>query len=88
MEMDKAHDEDHKILSLAKNGSLNEAPMHRFNMLPRVHLLLSKKAHQELFLNSGGCGILEKWLSQNPDGSYPPFQVVETVLIVLEQLPI
>ena len=45
MEMDKAHDEDHKILALARSGNPKDAPMNRFNLLSKVQLLLAKKAH-------------------------------------------
>jgi hypothetical protein len=41
-----------------------------------------------IFLDNSGCVVLEKWLQPNPDGSYPPLQVVEFVLDILKQLPI
>ena len=72
IEMDTAHDDDHKLLATAKTQGLTQAPMNRFNLLTKVKQLLAKKSHQDLFLGMGGCGILEKWLRQNPDGSYPP----------------
>lgn len=50
--------------------------------------MLGNKEHQLLFLEQSGCAILEKWLTVNPDGSYPPIQVVELVLEVLKNLPI
>jgi hypothetical protein len=62
--------------------------MHRFEMLPRTSEILQKLTHQQLFLDYGGCVILQKWLMQNPDGSYPAFQIVELVFDVLEKLPI
>jgi hypothetical protein len=35
-----------------------------------------------------GCRILEMWICQNSDHSYPPLQVVECILDVLDSLPI
>jgi hypothetical protein len=62
--------------------------MARFLLLEKCKTLLSNKPNQMVFLDNSGCAILEKWLSLNPDGSFPPVQVVEYVLHILAQLPI
>lgn len=65
-----------------------EAAMSRFKMTEEVSQLLNKKHVQEVFLENHGCRFLEMWLERNPDDSYPPVQVVECVLDVLDRLPI
>lgn len=65
-----------------------EAAMGRFKMIEEVTILLAKKNIQDVFLENYGCRFLEMWLARNPDGSFPPVQVVECVLSVLNQLPI
>ena len=35
-----------------------------------------------------GLNFLEAWIERNPDDSQPPLQVVESVLIVLDKLPV
>lgn len=82
--MDTANDADYAILSLVEGG----AAMHRFKLLPKASLILGNKQSQLIFLDQSGCAILEKWLRVNPDGSYPPLQVVELVLLILKQLPV
>ena len=62
--------------------------LYRFKMIEEVTQLLRKKHIQDLFLEMQGCRFLEMWISQNPDGSYPPIQIVECVLGVLNNLPI
>ena len=62
--------------------------LYRFQMIEEVSQLLRKKHIQDLFLEMQGCRFLEMWISQNPDGSYPPIQIVECVLGVLDNLPI
>lgn len=57
-------------------------------MLSKAEVFLKNKMNQAVFLESSGCAILEKWLLMNPDHTYPPLQVVEFVLQVLESLPI
>ena len=75
--MDTANDEDHLALTESKAGKrVSSAAMARFNLLDRARSLLMKKSHQIHFLEFGGCAVLQKWLMQNPDGSFPPFQVV------------
>lgn len=88
-EMDTAHDTDHHTLNEVKKGLSNDSQaMNRFNLLPKASQILSNKDNQLIFLEQAGCAILEKWLWMNPDGTYPPVQVVEFVLEVLKQLPI
>ena len=50
--------------------------------------LMLKKTNQDEFLKLRGLTVLEKWLIQNPDGSYPPYQVVDSVMDILDRLPI
>ena len=64
------------------------AALKRFQMIEQVTELLKKKHVQEVFLEMQGCRFLEMWISQNPDGSFPPVQIVECVLDVLDRLPI
>lgn len=49
---------------------------------------LKKKHIQEIFLELQGCRVLEMWLFQNPDHSFPPIQVVDCMIDVLDNLPI
>ena len=87
--MDSANDLDHQALAEAIQGLRKSSrAMHRFQMLAKASEVLEKQNNQSLFLDYGGCLVLQKWLMQNPDGSYPPFQVVELVFDVLEKLPI
>jgi len=65
-----------------------DAAMNRFKMIDELSDLLNKKHVQQVFLANHGCRFLEMWLERNPDGSYPPVQVVECVLSVLDRLPI
>ena len=62
--------------------------MHRFKMIEEISELLRKKHIQELFLDMQGCRFLEMWISQNPDSSYPPIQIIECVLKILDSMPI
>lgn len=87
VEMDYANDQDHQAIAESADSGTARA-MHRFQLLPKVLESLLTKPNQEEFLKSRGLGILEKWLLQNPDGTFPPFQVIESVLDVLERLPI
>ena len=50
--------------------------------------MLKKKGIQGHFLSLNGCNVLQRWISPNPDGSLPPFQVIEEVLDILDSLPI
>jgi hypothetical protein len=72
-EMDTAHDADYQILQTNKKypNSVTTA-MNRFNLLQKASSILTKKCNQLIFLEQSGCAILEKWLRQNPDGSFPP----------------
>ena len=62
--------------------------MHRFKMINEVQELLKKKHIQDIFLEMQGCRFLEMWIIQNPDNSFPPIQIVECVIGVLDLLPI
>lgn len=62
--------------------------MNRFHLLPKLSSYLKRKAVQSWFLQLSGCAVLERWLKPNPDGSFPPQQVVEQVFDVLDTLPI
>ena len=62
--------------------------MHRFAMINTVTDMLKKKHIQEIFLELQGFKILEMWIGQNPNNTYPPLQVVECILFVLDNLPI
>lgn len=62
--------------------------MHRFNLLDKLSRVLLSKASQDEFLKSRGLSILEKWLMPNPDESFPPYQVIECAMDVLERLPV
>jgi hypothetical protein len=64
------------------------AAMHRFKMINEVQELLKKKHIQDIFLEMQGCRFLEMWIIQNPDNSFPPIQIVECVIGVLDLLPI
>ena len=64
------------------------AAMHRFKMVNEVQDLLKRKHIQDMFLEMQGCRFLEMWIIQNPDNSFPPIQIVECVIKVLDQLPI
>lgn len=68
-----------------KNGQM---ALNRFELCEEVSELLKKKHVQEVFLQMNGCRFLEMWISQNPDGSHPPVQIIECVLIILDCLPI
>lgn len=57
-------------------------------MIGELTNLMNKKHIQQVFLVNHGCRFLEMWLERNPDDSYPPVQVVECVLSVLDRLPI
>ena len=62
--------------------------MSRFKLIEPVRAMLKKKMVQEIFLELQGVRILEMWICQNSDHSFPPLQVVECVLDVLDSLPI
>ena len=88
-EMDHANDEDHRSIALAASGKKNSRQaMNRFRLLPKISTMLRQKGVQTQFLSLQGCSIIERWLSPNPDKSFPPCQVVEQVLDVLDSLPI
>jgi len=63
--MDVANDEDLQAIQS------RSAAMSRFHLIHKVDCLLRKKHHMIHFLENGGCSVLEKWLLENPDGSYP-----------------
>jgi hypothetical protein len=50
-----------------------KSAMNRFQLCDEVTQLLKKKHIQDGFLQMNGCRFLEMWISQNPDGSFPPF---------------
>lgn len=81
-EMDTAYDLDRQA------NKESRCAMSRFKLLPKANQLLQNKPYQQVFLDNSGCTILEKWLLLNPDSSYPPVQVVEFVLELLDRLPI
>jgi len=87
IEMDYANDQDCQAIAEAADSKSSRA-MHRFLLLPKLNESLLIKANQDEFLKSHGLSILEKWLHENPDGSFPPYQVIECVMDVLERLPI
>jgi len=62
--------------------------MHRFTLIEYVQDQLRRKQIQDIFLEMQGCRILEMWLMKNPDNTYPPVEVVECVLSILDSLPI
>ena len=62
--------------------------LYRFHLCEEISELLKKKHIQEVFLEMNGCRFLEMWISQNPDNSYPPVQIIESVLKILDNLPI
>ena len=87
--MDCANVEDHQaIVAAAKGQATSGKAMNRFHLLAKLQAQLRKKGVQKWFLHLSGCEALERWLSPNPDGSFPPQQVVETALDVLDALPI
>ena len=49
---------------------------------------MKRKGVQNWFLELSGCSVLERWLSPNPDQTFPPQQVVEVALDILDALPI
>ncbi len=57
-------------------------------MIKEMDSLLMKKPIQTEFLDLSGLEALAFWIRQNPDGSYPLPQVVESVFEVLDRLPI
>lgn len=71
--MDYAVDKDHEAIQ----GAGREPAMNRFHLIPRLSTLLKRKGVQLWFLQLSGCSVLERWLKLNPDGSFPPQQVVE-----------
>ena len=48
-------------------------------LLPRLIFLLQKKYH-ELFVSSGGLGVLKAWLEPYSDGSLPNTRVRTAIL--------
>ena len=64
------------------------AALNRFKLIEEVSDQLNKKHIQDIFLENHGCRFLEMWIAPNPDGSCPPIQIVECVLVVLDRLPI
>ena len=89
VEMAYANDQDHNTISEVMAGErTSHQAMHRFLLLGKINDQLKRKGVQNQFLELGGCQLFEKWLMQNPDGTYPPYQVVEQVFEVLENLPI
>ena len=59
----------------------------RIKLIKEMSALLMKKPIQAEFLDFNGLEALSFWIDQNPDGSYPLPQVVESVFEVLERLP-
>ena len=83
--MERMHEACMKDYECIKN---DQQAMHRFKMIEEISELLRKKHIQELFLDMQGCRFLEMWISQNPDSSYPPIQIIECVLRILDNMPI
>ena len=101
MDQEKEFDEESKIVTINLIEKMHavclsdyeaiqrgEPAMNRFKMIDELSHLLNKKHVQHVFLRNHGCRFLEMWLERNPDDSYPPVQVVECVLSVLDRLPI
>ena len=61
---------------------------YRFQMMEEVSQLIRKKHIQSIFLEMHGCRFLEMWISLNPDGSFPPIQLIDCVISILDSLPI
>lgn len=75
--------EDHKTIQ-SKNGPA----LRRIMLLKEMDQLLRKRNIQIEFLNLSGLEILANWIDQNPDGSFPLPQVVESVFQILDRFPI
>jgi hypothetical protein len=75
---------------LADHKAIEEGQpaLRRFQMLEELVELMRKKHIQKSFLSMQGINFLEAWLEKNPDNSHPPLQVVESVLMVLDMLPV
>ena len=57
-------------------------------LLKEMDQLLRKRNIQIEFLELGGLEVLTNWIDQNPDGSFPLPQVVESVFQILDRFPI
>lgn len=64
------------------------AALQRFKLTEELQDQLRKKHIQKLFLEMQGCRFIEMWLGLNPDGSFPPIQVINCMLTILDKLPI
>jgi hypothetical protein len=82
-EMITAGQEDHLAIEEESGPALA-----RVRLIKQMDLLLMKKPVQSEFLDLGGLEALAFWIKQNPNGSYPLPQVVESVFEVLDRLPI
>jgi hypothetical protein len=57
-------------------------------LLKEMEQFLRKRNIQIEFLELGGLDVLANWINQNPDGSFPLPQVVESVFQILDHFPI
>jgi hypothetical protein len=74
--------EDHKTIQSKRGPAL-----HRIMLLKEMDQMLRKRNIQMEFLQLGGLEILANWIDQNPDGSFPLPQVVESVFQILDHFP-
>eukprot|EP00898_Chlorokybus_atmophyticus_P003379 jgi/Chlat1/4041/Chrsp26S04092 len=60
----------------------------KLQMLPEVVSVLSKRHLQETFLDNGALGTLKTWIEPLPDGSLPNIKIRQTLLTILDDLPV
>mmetsp|Transcript_25094 Transcript_25094/g.54577 ORF Transcript_25094/g.54577 Transcript_25094/m.54577 type:complete len:489 (-) Transcript_25094:841-2307(-) len=86
---------DNKVAKM-EAAAEEDAELH-FNGLPAVQKLkilmqveefLAQKKYHELFINSGGLGVLKAWLEPYKDGSLPNVRIRSSILRACKMLPI
>jgi hypothetical protein len=81
-EMTEAADNDKKELEAGK-------PMlHKLALVPKAVAIMQKYAFADLFVSSGGCEALARWLEPLPDGQLPNVHLRTEVTRCMMRLPI
>ena len=74
-----------KDIELVKS---NKPAYHKLMYSNKLFKQLKNNYVQEIFLANEGCETLSWWIDKTPDGNYPSLKVIETVLDIVNVLPI